>query len=145
MNETSSDLIEAITYRGVNCYLIKTKGEFILVDSGYSNQRSEIESALDSAGVQRGNLRLILLTHGDFDHAGNCAYLRDKYQSKIAIHKDDLGMVEHGDLFYSRKSRNIILRTIVKIMLPIFRMNLKKKDHFTPDIYLDEGDDLSEY
>jgi glyoxylase-like metal-dependent hydrolase (beta-lactamase superfamily II) len=94
MNETSSDLIETITFRGVNCYLIKTKYEFILVDSGFSNQRSKIESALNSAlnsaGVQHGNLRLILLTHGDFDHAGNCAYLHDKYQSKIAMHKDDL-------------------------------------------------------
>ena len=145
MKKTSSDLIESITFRGVNCYLIKTKYEFILVDSGYSNQRSNIESALDRAGVQRGNLKLILLTHGDFDHAGNCAYLRDKYQSKIAMHKDDLGMVEHGDLFYSRKSRNFLIRILAKLMLPIFRMNLKKKDQFTPDIYLEEGDDLSEY
>ena len=145
MNETSTDLIEIIAYRNVNCYLIKTKYEFILIDSGYSNQRSNVERALDSAGVQRGNLRLILLTHGDFDHAGNCAYLRDKYQSRIAMHKADQGMVENGDLFYSRKGRNFIIRTLVKLMLPIFRMNLKKKDQFTPDIYLEEGDDLSDY
>lgn len=145
MNETSSDLIKTITFRGVNCYLLKTKDEFILVDSGFSNQRSNIENALGSAGVQRGILRLILLTHGDFDHSGNCVYLRDKYQSKIAMHKDDLGTVEHGDLFYSRKGSNFIIRTLAKIILPIFRMNLKKKDQFTPDIYLEEGDDLSEY
>ena len=145
MNTTTSRLIKTITFRGANCYLIKTKDEFILVDTGYSNQRSKIESALDSAGVQRGNLRLILLTHGDFDHAGNGAYFREKYQSKIAMHKDDLGMVEHGDLFYSRKSGNIIVRKLVKLILPLIRMNLKKKDHFIPDIYLEDGDDLSEY
>jgi glyoxylase-like metal-dependent hydrolase (beta-lactamase superfamily II) len=134
-----------ITFRGVNCYLIKTKTGYILVDTGYSNQRNNIENALDSAGVQPGNLTLILLTHGDFDHTGNGKYLREKYQSKIAMHKDDLGMVEHGDLFYSRKSSNIIIRKLVKMMLPLLRMNLKKSDHFTPDIYLEEGDDLSEY
>ncbi|MHA2246884.1 MAG: MBL fold metallo-hydrolase [Candidatus Hodarchaeales archaeon] len=145
MNETSSDLIETITLRGVNCYLFKTNDEFILVDSGFSNQRTNIESALESAGVRCGNLELILLTHGDFDHSGNCAYLRKKYQSKIAMHKADLGMVEHGDLFYSRKSRHFIIRTLVRLLLPLFRMNLKKKSHFTPDIYLEEGDDLSEY
>ncbi|MFW9902810.1 MAG: MBL fold metallo-hydrolase [Candidatus Thorarchaeota archaeon] len=145
MNETASDRINIITFRGVNCYLIKTKDEFILVDSGFFNQRSNIERALNSAGVQPGNLRLILLTHGDFDHTGNCAYFRDKYQSKIAMHKADKGMVEQGDLFYSRKSRNIVIRLLVKLMLPIFRMNLRKKDHFSPDIYLEEGDDLSEY
>ena len=145
MNTTTSRLIKTITFRGVNCYLIKTKDEFILVDSGYSNQRSNIESALDNAGVQRGNLRLILMTHGDFDHTGNGAYFREKYQSKIAMHKDDLGMVEHGDLFYSRKSGNIIVRKLVKLILPLIRMNLKKKDRFIPDIYLEDGDDLSEY
>jgi hydroxyacylglutathione hydrolase len=145
MNTTTSGLIKTITFRSVNCYLIKTKVGYILVDTGFSNQRRNIENALDSAGVQPGNLTLILLTHGDFDHTGNGAYLREKYQSKIAMHKDDLGMVEHGDIFYSRKGRNFIIRTIAKLMLPIFRMNLKKKDHFTPDIYLKEGDDLSEY
>ena len=61
------------------------------------------------------------------------------------MHKDDLGMVEHGILFYSRKSPNIIIRILVKVMLPLLRMNLKKKDRFIPDIYLQDGDDLSEY
>jgi glyoxylase-like metal-dependent hydrolase (beta-lactamase superfamily II) len=124
---------------------MKTKDGYILVDTGFSNQRINIEKALDGAGVQPRKLTLILLTHGDFDHSGNCSYLREKYQSKIAMHKDDLGMVEHGDLFYSRESRNIIIRILVKMMLPLFRMNLKKSNHFTPDIYLEEGDDLSEY
>lgn len=145
LKENTFGLIKTITYRGVNCYLIKTKEGYILVDTGYPNQRINIEIALDEVGVQPGDLKLILLTHGDFDHSGNCAYLREKYQSKIAMHKDDLGMVEHGDLFYSRGSRNIIIRMLVKIILPLLRMNLKKDDQFTPDIYLKEGDDLSEY
>jgi hydroxyacylglutathione hydrolase len=145
LSETTSSKIQTITCRGVNCYLIKTNNEFILVDSGFSNQRSKIENTLDSAGVQLGNLRLILLTHGDFDHAGNCAYFRDKYQSKIAMHEEDQGMVEHGNLFSGREGRNVIVRTLAKLILPIFRMNLKKQDHFTPDIYLKDGDDLSEY
>jgi glyoxylase-like metal-dependent hydrolase (beta-lactamase superfamily II) len=145
LNETAFGLIKTITFRDVNCYLIKTKDGYILVDTGYSNQRINIENTLNKAGVQPGNLKLILLTHGDFDHSGNCAYLREKYQTKIAMHKDDSGMVEHGDLFYSRESRNKIIRNLVKMMLPLFRMNLKKKDQFTPDIYLEEGDDLSEY
>ena len=145
MNENIGGLIKTITFRGVNCYLIKTKDGYILVDTGYSNQRIKIENALDNVGVQPGNLKLILLTHGDFDHSGNCAYFREKYQSKIAMHKDDLGMVEHGDLFYSRESRNPFIRILVKTVLPILRMNLKKDDHFSPDIYLKEGDDLSEF
>ncbi len=134
-----------ITFRGVNCYLIKTETGYILVDTGFSNQRCNVENALEGAGVQPGNLTLILLTHGDFDHTGNAKYLREKYQSKIAMHRDDSGMVEHGNLFYSRKRGNRVLRKLVKLMLIPLRMNLKKIDQFTPDIYLEEGDDLSEY
>ncbi|MFX0086819.1 MAG: MBL fold metallo-hydrolase [Candidatus Hodarchaeota archaeon] len=145
MNTTISPLIKIITFRGVNCYLIKTSVGYILVDTGFSNQRINIEKALDGAGVQPGNLTLILLTHGDFDHTGNGAHFREKYQSKIAMHKEDLGMVENGDLFYSRKSSNIIIRKVAKMILPLLRMNLKKSDHFIPDIYLEDGDDLSEY
>lgn len=145
MNTKTPGLIKTITFRGVNCYLIKTKPGYILVDTGYSNQRSNIENALDNAGVQPGNLKLILLTHGDFDHTGNAKYFRKKYQSKIAMHKDDLGMVEYGNLFYSRKRGNFILRKLVQMILPLLRMNLKKSDFFTSDIYLEEGDDLSEY
>jgi len=145
MNTITSCLIKTITFRGVNCYLIKTTDGYILVDTGYSNQRIKIEKALDGVGVQPGNLTLILLTHGDFDHSGNGAYFREKYQSKIAMHKDDLGMVEHGSLFYSRKSPNIITKLLVKVMLPLLRMNLKKKDRFIPDLFLQDGDDLSEY
>ena len=145
LNETTSGLNKTITFRDVNCYLIKTSDGYILIDTGYSNQRMKIENALDNAGVQPGNLKLILQTHGDFDHTGNSRYLREKYQSKIAMHKADLGMVENGELFYSRGSRNIIIRMLVKAMLPLLKLNLKKEDHFTPDIYLEEGDDLSEY
>ena len=145
MSTNTSDLIKMITFRGVNCYLIKTKSGFILIDTGYSNQRSNIESALDNAGVQPGNLTLILLTHGDFDHVGNAKYFRDKYQSKIAMHEGDLGMVKLGKLFYSRESGNMIVRKLVQLILPVLRMNLKKNDRFTPDVYFNDGDDLSDY
>jgi glyoxylase-like metal-dependent hydrolase (beta-lactamase superfamily II) len=48
-----------------------------------------------------GNLALIVLAHGDFDHTGNGAYLRQKYGARMATHRDDLGMVERGDTFFS--------------------------------------------
>ncbi|NUQ04870.1 MAG: MBL fold metallo-hydrolase [Anaerolineae bacterium] len=34
---------------------------------------------------------MILLTHGDFDHCGNAAHLRRKYQTRVAMHLDDRG------------------------------------------------------
>ncbi len=83
----------------VNCYLIKTDTGYILIDTGYSNKRTNLEKEFESAGCRPGNLKLIVLTHGDYDHAGNARYLREKYGTKIAMHNGDSGMVERGDMF----------------------------------------------
>ena len=126
---------------GVNCYLIKTSSGFILIDTGSSNQQTEIERELDDAGCQPGDLSLIVLTHGDFDHSGNAAYLRKKFGAKIAMHIEDLGLVEHGDMFGNRqKANNVIARKLVPILF-----GFGKSRRFRPDFYLDEGEDLSEY
>ncbi len=65
--------------------------------------RDALEKELENAGCKPGNLQLIVLTHGDTDHAGNCAYLREKYGAQIAMHSDDSGMVERGYPSWNRK------------------------------------------
>jgi glyoxylase-like metal-dependent hydrolase (beta-lactamase superfamily II) len=142
-NEMSTEITTIITkklFRSVNCYLIKNGTKYILVDSGFSDKRSDLEKQLESAGCSPGNLTLIVVTHGDFDHIGNCAYLREKFGAKIAMHYDDSGMAERGDMFWNRKKANILIRILVNA---IFR--LKKSDRFKPDVYVEDGYDLSAY
>ena len=124
----------------VNCYLVKTDTSFILIDTGSSGKRADLEKELESAGCEPGNLKLIILTHGDFDHTGNCAYLREKFNTKIAMHQHDRGMVEQGDMFWNRKKGNILLGMIIRILF-----GFGEKERFKPDLYIDEGYDLSEY
>jgi glyoxylase-like metal-dependent hydrolase (beta-lactamase superfamily II) len=125
----------------VNCYLLKTDAGFILIDTGGTNNRSELEGELIRAGCEPGGLKLIILTHGDFDHTGNAAYLRKKYDSKITLHIDDLGIVKDGDMFSTRqKGNNIFTRKLVPLLI-----GFGKAERFKPDFYLDEGDDLSQY
>jgi glyoxylase-like metal-dependent hydrolase (beta-lactamase superfamily II) len=124
----------------VNCYLVETGSGFALIDTGSSNQRTELEKELASAGCNPGNLDLIVLTHGDFDHTGNAAYLREKFGAKIAMHKGDAGMVEHGDMFWNRSSGGALFRIIAPIL-----MKFPKSNRFKPDFYVEDGTDLSEY
>ena len=51
----------------VNCYLIKTDKGFILIDTGLSNNRNEIEKELEESGCKPSDLKLIIITHGDGD------------------------------------------------------------------------------
>jgi glyoxylase-like metal-dependent hydrolase (beta-lactamase superfamily II) len=124
----------------VNCYLIENNHGFILIDTGASNQRNELENELVSAGCQPGELKLIVLTHGDFDHIGNAAYLRKNFATKIAMHKGDIGMAQHGDMFWNRKSSNTLIR-----MLAPFLFKFPESDRFKPDFHIDESYDFSEY
>ncbi|MDI6644748.1 MAG: MBL fold metallo-hydrolase [Methanobacteriaceae archaeon] len=122
----------------VNCYLIKNDQGFILIDTGISKSRDKLEKELKSAGVNPKNLNLIIITHGDTDHTGNCSYLREKYQAKIAMHHDDKGMVEKGDMLWNRKGS-----ILLKIINPF--MGLGKSDRFKPDFYIDDNFELSDY
>jgi len=124
----------------VNCYLVKTGDGYILIDTGRTNKRGAIEKELESAGCRPGSLKLIVLTHGDFDHCGNAAYLRRKFGTKIAMHYDDSGMVERGDMFWNRKKPN----TLIRIIFGLF-FRLSKSDRFKPDLHLKDGYDLSGY
>ena len=136
--------IRTISYGGVNCFLITVVEGFVLIDTGFTKNRAEIEAELESAGCTPETLKLIVLTHGGFDHTGNCAYFREKYGTTIAMHRDDKGMVENGDLFYNR-NMNAATKLFGKLFLFFSRAGLRKTDHFTPDLYVDDGYDLSEF
>jgi len=120
-----------------NCYLLRTKNGFVLIDTGGKSKRKKLEQALVTGGCNPGNLKVIILTHGDFDHSGNSAYLREKYHTKIAMHHHDIGMVEHGDMFWNRQKGSAIIKKFINVTI-----NIKR---FTPDIELDEHSNLSCY
>jgi hydroxyacylglutathione hydrolase len=124
----------------VNCYLVPTESGFILFDTGGVSNRTRLVEALEGAGCHSGDLTLIVLTHGDFDHCGNAAYLRQMFDSKVAMHIDDSGMVERGDMFWNRQQPNLLIKLISPLIVRLGRSN-----RFVPDIYLDEGEDLSQY
>ena len=124
----------------VNCYLVEIDTGFVLIDTGSSNMRDELERVLENAGCQPGNLKLILITHGDFDHTGNAAYLRQTYGAKIEMHSDDVEMVEKGDMFSNRKRPNILVQKIVPILFGFGR-----NERFKPDILIDNEYELSQH
>jgi hydroxyacylglutathione hydrolase len=126
---------------GANSYLLKTETGFFLIDTGLKKKRTQLEKELLEAGCRRGDLRLIIITHGHLDHVGNAAYLKDRYDSKIAIHSGDSKMVETGDMFVDAGGG--IMIGLVGALMKI--LGLSDYERFTPDIYLEDGQDLSPY
>ncbi|MGD9116579.1 MAG: MBL fold metallo-hydrolase [Dehalococcoidia bacterium] len=119
----------------VNCYLLESGGNRLLIDTACANSRRRLEREL--AGSPPG---LIILTHGDFDHSGNAARLRRKFGAKIAMHRGDASMVEKGDIFGGRSRGRFLFRLIAPAIFGFWR-----SARFSPDLYLEDGDSLSDY
>jgi hydroxyacylglutathione hydrolase len=135
--------IRTIIHGSVNCYLIKTGAYFILVDTGLPNKRIELEKDLIKAGCQAGYIKLIILTHGDYDHAGNAAYFRGQYSAKIAMHAEDSGRVEQGNWKLGLKSKPDKFPLMYRIVSSFIKPG--KFDTFKPDVYFEDGQSLLEY
>jgi hydroxyacylglutathione hydrolase len=142
-----SQEISVIDLGGVNCYLVKTSAGYILIDTGFVAKRASLDKALERAGCRSGNLLLILLTHGDSDHADNAAYLRNKFGARVAIHADDAGMLERGDMSWNRKARPDKQAFIFRWMAAVIPLFVRgtKFEKFSPDFFIDENSVLAEY
>jgi hydroxyacylglutathione hydrolase len=137
-----SSEIKSIGLGGVNCFLLKSGDHFLLIDTGFSNQRINLEKELERAGCLPGNLVQIIVTHGDSDHVGNCAYLREKYGTKIATHRCEADAVKSGDPILNKKIEKSLTGIMVSAILFFFKLN--KSDRFEPDLFIEDGHDLSE-
>ena len=139
---TTITLPQHLILNPVQSYLIQTDGGFVLIDTGPPRQRAAMEAGLAAAGCTPGALSLILLTHGDFDHAGNAAYLKDRYGAPLAMHEGDLDMLARGDLSAGR--RLSLKVRLVALFGPLF-LGFGVDDRCTPSLTLDDGDSLAAY
>ncbi len=138
--------IKVISLAFVNAFLVKTETGFVLIDTGLPGQGELLEKELRAAGCLPGTLQLIIITHGDWDHTGNAAMLREKYTVKIAMHQGDCNQVENG-VFLKRSVRPLLYRVFFTVRM--LRRKLQKNKmilpKFKPDILLSDGQRLDEY
>jgi len=146
--------IKVISLDGTNCYLVKTGSGFILIDTNFPFQRRKLQEELKNEGCLPGNLNLIVITHGDIDHTGNCAYLRETYKVKIAMHEGDTEMClkdgrtrDRGKMPEDFAMPLMVLWLIKGLLRYTLRQATWRKpfDKFQPDIFLEEGQSLTAY
>ncbi len=140
MKSTMTTITSELMSIRVNSYLVQTEAGFFLIDTGLAKRNSGLIKALESAGVRPGNLKLIILTHGDSDHTGNAYALRQKFGAQIAMHYQDVVNVESGNMF-ANKAVNPIAKGMVRVLFAL--TGLGDFTPFTPDLTLEDGQDLA--
>lgn len=152
--------IITINLGGVNCYLLNNNEKYALIDTGghmfmdkeYSDRRALLNEKLIENGVDKTNLELVILTHGDCDHVFNANFIHNTYNARIAMHSDDVWMVneQQTDSYkvnskYESKAISIVFKMMrSKIDKLMCKVN-SEFETFTPDILLSEGSTLVEY
>src|SRR5688572_10231008 len=75
-----------IAFPWTNAWLLARGGEAMLIDCGTRWDRKVLEKALEEAVPSGFTLRSVLLTHAHCDHAGNAAFLAEKYGAELVCH-----------------------------------------------------------
>lgn len=135
--------INIINAMDVNCYLVQLDDGFILIDSGFSFKRKEVDRQLVEGGLKPGLLKLIVHTHGDGDHAGNSAWLQAKYGGVIALHPLEMESVRAGNMSKARKNVGGMQKFILSLVSPF--AGIPRKERFTPDIQLGDNASLQNF
>ena len=75
--------------RGANAYLVAGDEGITVVDTGLPGSAGRIIDYVESMGCRRSDVKTIVLTHSDMDHAGSAARLKEMTNAKVAIHEAD--------------------------------------------------------
>jgi glyoxylase-like metal-dependent hydrolase (beta-lactamase superfamily II) len=152
--EDMSQEIQPIDLGSMSCYLVATDSGYVLVDTGFPFDRGKLEAELEARGCRPGNLKVIIATHGDIDHTGNCAYLRETYGAEIAMHKGDTEMCMNDGMTRDRGEIPAdfplplmvlwLTKGILNFALGQLRWR-KPFEGFEPDLLLEDGQSLAEY
>lgn len=129
--------IERIKCGNGNCYIVSNRDNAVLVDTHQKKYREKILNA-----CKPYNIKLIVLTHGHFDHVQNAAFLSKKLNAPIAMHKADFGLIP--DNMKQTLNAHTLLGKVI-LFASIKGFNSKTLPLFTPTFFLKEGDKLDKY
>ena len=77
-----------------NVYVVTGQGHCFLVDTGPVAFQRFLAGQLHRLGITRING--VILTHTHYDHAGNAAFLQEKFKSRITVHAKEAGYLKKG-------------------------------------------------
>lgn len=108
---------------GANCYVLSDEtGEACIVDAG---QAAEYEFADLEEYIRKGGLspRLLLFTHGHFDHVWGCSRVASTYGLEPRLHRDDWQLAADFAsqlvMFFGERFARKASNSVQKVYLPL--------------------------
>lgn len=132
---------------GVNsCYLVKSECS-ILIDAGMPGKVGVFRRAIKKLKIRPEEIKLIILTHSHFDHAGSAKEIREFTDAKIIIHEKEKDYLGNGNMIipagvntWGKITQPVFFPLFRKIPFPKFEADiLINQPEFSLDVYGIEG------
>ena len=78
-----------------NTYILKDQGT-IMIDSGEPKKSKAFIKGLKSASITPDEIKLMVLTHGHWDHIGSAAEIKEITGAKIVMHQNEKSWLEES-------------------------------------------------
>ena len=78
------------------CYVLRGPEGAIAIDAGQPNRGRRFAAGLAAAGIDPREVRLLLPTHGHWDHVGSAREIRELTGATLAMHRADAPLLEEG-------------------------------------------------
>ena len=127
----------------VSSYLIHRPGEAILVDCGNRDSEVKILENLQKLGLEPGMLKLLVLTHSHFDHAGSAGRLKELTGCQVMIHRSEAGRLRKGLSPIPPGTR--WKAKVLVALARVFARRLMYFDGCEPDLLVDEESNLEAF
>jgi len=138
---SSGNRIIQILSRRSNVFLLTNGKTDILVDTGPGFMWGTLQKRLDQLKINK--IDLLILTHSHFDHAANTAKIKEKYNTRVIIHKSEARYLSSGDNILP-VGTNLFAKFLVRTFADKFR-TIALYQPCKYDITVDEIFDLSEF
>ncbi|MDD1692477.1 MAG: MBL fold metallo-hydrolase [Methanoregula sp.] len=102
---------------GGNIYLIATKGEKLLIDTGYGIYHHDVLSMFSRYGLgDERQVTRIIVTHADADHCGAAGY----FTAPVFMHERTLAIIKKNNRAYGSRREHSVLEEFYTKMINLF-------------------------
>ncbi len=127
--------MEIITLGITNCYLIKGDNGYILVDAGSLYKVRSFTRKLRRLNIDPQDIKLIIITHGHYDHVGSLAGIKELTKAEVAMTPFENDIVAAGQVVIPLGTNLIgrIVSRIGKIFYFLLKFKKVQADYLITD------------
>jgi glyoxylase-like metal-dependent hydrolase (beta-lactamase superfamily II) len=127
--------IATLTMGPTNCYLLKSRDGYLLIDTSLPAYLQRFLNELRRINVELSEIKYLLLTHSHDDHAGFAAQIRERSNCRIIAHKNATNSLKAGSILNVGK----FLNTQARLTMSLYNW-VKRRDFEYSPLTLDEKD-----